>query len=221
MQMTSKITPAMKKRSSINRSTNLESLPPPTDRNHFITLTKDRILIVGRKTLQDEQQQSLDHIRHAKYCIVVSTTTLDLDELWDGPVSERDRDWRMLKLARSLDEALDMARRLEQDVNQTADERCGSPRSHLKCWVAGGERLFDEALKHSSASELHLSTVHVDVDTTNVPLKDIAKFPAKYRWDHNYKELCSTSYDDSSLQPGEPNITYQVFKRIERNKPRG
>jgi dihydrofolate reductase len=198
------------------------SLPfkSPTDRNLFKGLTKDRILIVGRKTLQDEQHQSLDHVRHAKYCIVVSTTSSDLDKLLNGSESERDRDWRMLRLARSLDEALDKARELEKYVDCVNDEEHDSSRSKLKCWVAGGERLFDEALKHSSASELHLTTVHVDVDITNVPLDHIARFPAKYRWDHNYQEQYSKSFDHVSLPSDEPTICYQVYKRIERSQLR-
>jgi dihydrofolate reductase len=191
----------------------------PTDRNLFKTLTKDRILIVGRKTLQEEQQQSLGHVRHTKYCIVVSTTTSNLDELLKGPASERDQDWHKLKLAGSLDEALDMARRLEKYVDCANDEGYDSPRSDLKCWVAGGERLFDEALKHSSVSEIHLSTVHVDVDITNVPLDHVARFPAKYRWDHNYQELFSKLFDESSIQSSEPTFTYQVYKRIQRSLP--
>ncbi|KAL3939125.1 MAG: hypothetical protein SGARI_001485 [Bacillariaceae sp.] len=206
------------------------------DRQIFKSLTSNQILIVGRRTLQDERNFSLGHVRHAKYCIVLSTTLSSVDELLggdsDGTTQQRDRDWEMLRLAGSLDEALHIANQLNVDDGKDKDDEndtATSPdafqspfASNLRCWVAGGERLFEEALKHPSAKELHLSTVNVDIDIQNLPIDSVTKFPAKYRWDHNYKSVFLEEYgsDESpSVQPEEPTFSYQVFQRIERNKP--
>ena len=142
---------------------------------------------------------------------------------------QRDRDWEMLRLAGSLEEALHIARRLSDDESMktgkdngsaTSTESFQSPfESALICWVAGGEQLFEEALKHPSAKELHLSTINANIDVQNFPIDSVAKFPAKYRWDHNYKPVFSEEYDALSLpKRDEPTFSYQVFRRIQRNK---
>jgi dihydrofolate reductase len=203
------------------------------DRQIFKNLTRNGVLIVGRRTLQEECTGSLDHVRHAKHCVVVSTTLSDVNELWGNAggnqIEERDRDWKMLRVAASLGEALHIANRLsvdsvESQVNEPSLPQLSSPQSPFKsdlmCWVAGGERLFEEALKHPSAKEVHLSIVNVDVDTTNIPVANVAKFPAKYRWDHNYKPVFIETFENrEDFQPDEPTFSYQVFQRIERNKP--
>jgi dihydrofolate reductase len=193
----------------------------PTDREIFKQLTQNRILLVGRKTLQEERDRSLGHVRHAKYCIVVSTSVSSVDDLWTVDreeeksdfVVEKDPDWKILRVAASLDEALDLARSLQEDIEHDAK----SSISDVRCWVAGGQRLFEEALKHPSASELHLSVMDVDVDITNFPVENVAKFPAKYRWDHNFQETLSQDFDDME---DEPSFTYHVYRRIQRNNKR-
>ncbi|KAG7349092.1 dihydrofolate reductase [Nitzschia inconspicua] len=191
------------------------------DRKLFQNLTNDRILIVGRKTLQEEQNRSLGHVRHAKFCIVVSTTVSNVEDLMTVPSidgSKSDQDWIKLRVAASLDEALDMARQLQDDIDHSEIVIDSNRPSNLNCWVAGGERLFEEALKHPSASELHLSVVDVDVNIDNVPMEQVARFPAKYRWDHNYKETSCQRFDETSVPSEEPTFTYHVFERIQRNK---
>jgi dihydrofolate reductase len=221
----------------------------------FERLTRDRILIVGRRTLlggEEESQEfahstsscpSLRHVHHAKYCIVVSTTIPNeaiLQRIQQQHFdSNRGQNIALkgLKLATSLDEALalanDLAKRENEaggsEVAQMRHQEQGMPslstlssgENNLVCWVAGGERLYEEALKHKSAAELHLSVVHLDLDIDNEPKSHVAKFPAKYRWDHNYKETAKIEFDGSEDSDGgnlQPSFTYYVYKRIQRNK---
>jgi len=140
----------------------------PEDRTTFQELTRDKILIIGRNTYNEETDEC--HICHAKSCIVVSTTaddTLGSD---------------LVKVARSFPEALAMAKELA-----TFDE------NNIHCWVAGGERLYEEALRHKSAKELHLTVLDLDLDpsafrTDDNPAK-VALFPRKYIWDRNFVEV--------------------------------
>jgi len=207
----------------------------PTDRKLFDNLTRNKVLIIGRRTLLE--QPNLEHIQHVKYCIVVSNTIASLE---DCNLSDDNDSQVMLKFATSLEEALEMAHKLtslkhENDQmrlsteenttinNETNDDGnnddvhiVGS--SDLECWVAGGEQLYKEALKHNSATELHLTVVDTEIDNiASLPLEDVAKFPAKYRWDHNYKVVKEHKFLPSSLQEGEPTFTYYVYKRMKRN----
>jgi hypothetical protein len=92
-----------------------------TDLKLFTNLTQGRILIVGRKAQQHECGQSLDHVRHAKHCIVVSTTLSNVKQLWScsgAKQGQLDPDWSMLRMARCLEEALHVANSLQKsDTN--------------------------------------------------------------------------------------------------------
>jgi dihydrofolate reductase len=106
----------------------------PEDRKIFKRLTKDSVLIIGRRTFEEQSDQK--HIDHTRQCIVVSKT-IDIGDLNDGSAR--------LQVARSLDEALTLAKTVV-DAMKTPD---GS--DELKCWIAGGERIYEEALRHPSA----------------------------------------------------------------------
>jgi len=239
-----------------------ESLP--SDRKNFERLTRNRILIIGRRTLLNERQGNLDHVRHAKHCIVVSKsiTSLDKDPRIIRTSSNNlldDKDMHFLKLARSLDEALDLARDLSAEVDGKNDDEKNpvsrtentdnvtsengnndddnyndndikpfptllSSSDNIQCWVAGGERLYEEALKHKSALELHLSAVDVEIDLTSTAVKHVARFPAKYRWDHNYEHISETCLPFVSAAAEkkdtktEPSFVYHIYKRIVRQR---
>jgi dihydrofolate reductase len=161
----------------------------PEDRKIFKRLTKDGILIVGRRTFEEEPGQR--HINHARHCIVISKS---IDRVDDKNIDGSDR----LRLAGSLDEALHQAKELVE----TLESHDGG----LKCWVAGGERLYEEAIRHSSAQEIHLSVVDTDVDLTG----GVVRFPAKHRWDQKFLESSQEEY----LPMGDaPRFTYFVYRR--------
>ena len=227
-----------------------------TDRKIFEFLTRDRILIVGRRTLLNERDGNLDHVRHAKHCIVVSKSLSSSKEdprritgnkLEDGNLED------FLKVASSLDEALDLARDLATELdNNNVDSGKGlvafkdfmhyadseksdsnnnrkpipsflsSNAGNLQCWVAGGEQLYEEALQHRSALELHLSVVDVEVDVSSRDVAHVAMFPPKHRWDHNYELFKKTFFPIKSSntktkqdpKPPEPSFVYHIYKRI-------
>jgi dihydrofolate reductase len=77
--------------------------------------------------------------------------------------------------------------------------------------VAGGQEIFAEALRHSSAYEVHLTMVDTTIDihpTQDGTKPEVAFFPPKYRWDR--------FYDKISEQPGTDTTTpctYVVYRR--------
>ncbi|KAI2513491.1 dihydrofolate reductase [Fragilaria crotonensis] len=139
----------------------------PNDRQHFKNLTRDKVIIVGRKTYHDTPEER--NIAHVRHCIVVSTTASD------HMGSEK------VQVVRSFSEAIHLAKQLEL----TTDEES------LDCWVCGGERLYLEALHHKSAQEVHLTVVDAVVEVVplaNGQTPEVALFPAKYRWDRFFDE---------------------------------
>jgi dihydrofolate reductase len=228
----------------------------PTDRVIFERLTRNRILIVGRRTLLEERNGNLDHIRHAKYCIVVSKSIPSLDTIEPAapPVlldkdknedddDDDDDDRCILKLARSFDDAIELARELSITMNNEMNDNekykkidhqendndndnkqipsLLSSSYNIQCWVAGGEKIYEEALKHGSASELHLSVLDMEIDLTSTAITNVTRFPSKYRWDHNYEKISETRLPFSlptEEMRNEPSFNYRIYKRIIRQK---
>ena len=108
-----------------------------------------------------------------------------------------------IHVIRSFPEALHLAKELAEDSQSNV-----SSDDYIKCWVAGGERLYNEALLHPSASQMHLTVVHVDVDTGSN--EAIARFPAKYRWDNRFAQV---SREEKQSRTG---LTFEhyLFERI-------
>ena len=144
----------------------------PEDRTAFQALTKDKVLIIGRRTYEEESNER--HIDHAKDCIVVSAS------------AEESLGSSRIHVARSFPDALRMAKNLIVNDNE----------QEIKCWVAGGESLYEEALKHKSAHVLHLTVVDLDLDPTQFDTNEgpakVALFPRKYIWDRLFKEISKT-----------------------------
>jgi dihydrofolate reductase len=161
----------------------------PGDRKAFKALTENKILIVGRRTFEEQPNQC--HISHAAKCIVVSKSIPD-----DFGFGER------IKVARSFPEALHVAREVidNLDLDNNPEE--------IYCWVAGGEKIYHEALLHPSAHCLYLTLVDFEADTISNDGDDhrvIARFPAKYRWDNKYEQ------ESKEERPG---YTQYVYRRL-------
>jgi dihydrofolate reductase len=173
----------------------------PEDRKLFKNLTRQRILIIGRKTF--EEHPTLVHVDHTKFCIVISNSMEDLPAVVaDAPVS--------FHLARSFSEALDIAREVSEsdaDLSSSDDES-----NHIACWIAGGEFIYEQALKHRSVEEVHLSVVDLEVDYWDA--KDVAMFPAKYRWDHKFEIPSCTEFPSGGESPG---FSYFLYKRKQKH----
>lgn len=170
------------------------NVPIPQDRDHFVNLTRNKILIVGRKTFAEEDPTGA-HINHVRVCIVVSKTmsATDLVDRNNGngiSTGEGDESPEV-KLARSFDEALDLASHEILLGNEMIDgDGCGKhlgKNGLIECWVAGGERIYQEALQHNNASEVHLT--HVDMSVGQAKTNSIAYFPLVYVERHGFQEV--------------------------------
>ena len=172
----------------------------PTDRKHFVHLTKNKVLIMGRRTFEEEPSRT--HISHAAHNIVVSTTL--------------DQSTTDVQVARSFPEALHLAK-MQTEKGQRDEET-------IECWVVGGERIYNEALKHPSAKELHLTLVDIDVDISALEKgpqgvnPHVALFPAKYRWDRNYNEISQSSHETTNPDGTLYRYTHTVYKRKKQQK---
>lgn len=164
----------------------------PQDVERFKSLTGERILIVGRRTF--EECPSLAHVNHTKYCIVISKSMKNFDDFQVETLQSCE-----LKIAGSLTEALHLARTLVKDKDGHT--------TSLQCWIGGGEKVFEEALRHPSAAEIHLSWVDVEIDITSS--EDFSRFPAKYRWDNKFKIFSEKEYPGTSTAP---RFTYTIYK---------
>jgi dihydrofolate reductase len=168
----------------------------PKDRKSFKALTENKILIIGRNTFEENPLRR--HIDHAAASVVISRSL-------DKRIFETDDS---LKIARSFPEALHIARLLVHERNLIVDTNSGNnDATDLACWVAGGTRVYNEALLHPSAHKLHLTTVDNEIHV--LPDQQFAQFPPFYRWDNKFKAISKVESFDGGLK-----ITQQVFQRL-------
>lgn len=168
----------------------------PSERQHFKNLTRGKILIIGRKTFEEEPD--LCHISHAQRCIIVSGS-LEEDSLKQSP---------MLSLAKTLPDALNHARIALEKSHSTTKEN----RDHIECWVAGGERLYNDALVHPNCVEVQITEVDTEIAMVrgDLPVTGIARFPPKYRWDNKF--VLDSAIDGPP--ESDPEYTTYVYTRV-------
>ena len=167
----------------------------PEDRKMFKNLTRDKILVIGRKTFEEEP--TLRHIDHTRHCIVVSKTLQSLTE-HNGSESR-------IKLVNSFQEALNLAKVLMKNINGEDDKH------NIFCWIGGGERMYEEALRHPNAEEIHLSVVDKEIEVT----RGTVFFPARHRWDQLFREQYKEVF--SPKDKNDFGFTYYVYKRNRRS----
>lgn len=232
----------------------------PGDRRAFKQLTRDRILVIGRATLEevDGGKPTAPHIRHVSDAIVVSTTlpaaSAASDE--DAAAAAATDDGGggsagtsslssscAIHVVRSFPEALVLARELvsardageqqrQQETSGSEGQQDGegsessegtsasSDATSLQCWVAGGERIYHEALLHPSAERLHLTLVDVDVlkkgssgDAGEENHQgSVARFPDKYRWDNRFRLDSEKSIVDETSGVSYTELVYQRIR---------
>jgi dihydrofolate reductase len=156
----------------------------PADRRAFAEATSGKILVIGRRTLFEGSD--LSHIAHTRQTIVVSRTLEKNDE-------------RPVLLARSLEEALQLAQTLEQ-------EKPAVPDSHdwraVDVWIGGGASLYAEALGLPSARFVRLTVLDTYVDVSQATR--VAYFPDPTQWQDSYRLVSQDENNDSQL----PFVTY-------------
>jgi dihydrofolate reductase len=165
----------------------------PDDRMDFVSTTTDKILIIGRRTF--EEQTTLSHISHVAKCIVMSKTLQN--EAINASFLSFDKE---IQVVRSFPEALDLARRMANNKSkQTADD----PSNDTQCWVAGGEVVYKLAVLHPSACMLHLTVIDMDVDIGSYAPEEVTRFPPKYHWATRFRlasAIDSVSNDGVSIK---------------------
>ena len=195
------------------------------DRKNFKDLTKDKIMILGRTTYEEEPKQR--HISHANHCIVVSATLplKDLESSNQGAPNTN------LHVAKSFPEALELAKKISIEDSNASEAHADDNNESIQCWVCGGERVYEEALQHPSAQEVHLTTMHLEIDiptrtdqsesqtnddTSSIGvIKAYAMFPKKEKWDERFQEVSRVEGGPTDMDPNGPKFTYVTYIRRE------
>ena len=150
----------------------------PADRREFTRITRDKVLIVGRKTF--EEQRNLSHISQAAKCIVISKS-LDGDNI-QSVVSKIDTE---VLIVRSFPEALDVARHLVEKNTSSGNDATDD----IDCWIAGGQDIYHMSVLHPSAWIVHLTIINIDVDVSSYAPSEITRFPPMYHWDNRFTKI--------------------------------
>jgi dihydrofolate reductase len=166
------------------------------DRQDFVQLTKGKVLIIGRKTFEEEP--SLSHISHVAKCIVISKTM---------PKSRMNISTEVeIHIVQSFPEALALARRV---TSFSADPQSDSPLD-MECWVAGGEGVYKVAVLHPSAQILQLTVIDMDVDFQSGT--EVARFPPKYHWDTRFRQTSAIA----TIAKGDQSIKFTKYMYVKK-----
>jgi dihydrofolate reductase len=163
------------------------------------------VLIVGRKTfgIEDPSLALLPHIGHCRACIVVSKS-INQDDLIAARVDSGSEHMKIeLLLARSFEEALELAR-LEkcQTIEQPNNGDDNDDHEAIDHWVAGGEAIYKQALQHPDAMEVQLTHVDMTVDTNQ--FRDVAFFPLE--------DMNANGFDEVSTKV-DGNCEFKLYRR--------
>ena len=167
------------------------------DRTFFKSMTTGKILVIGRKTL--EEDSNFCHVLHTAKCIVISKT-LRKDQIDTTSIISGTE----ILIARSFLEALHLAR----EQTELKPHFATSNINDVDCWIAGGERVYIAAVLHPSAWNIHLTVVDADIDTCSND--DVARFPPKYHWDSRFQQ---TSAEAKTTADGLITFTHYTFNR--------
>ena len=170
----------------------------PNDRLQFEALTNEKVLIIGRHTLFETQNFS--HLRHLRHVIVVSTT---LDDATISNVTNKIHPVKV-HLAHSFEESLRVAKSLERRNHDAAVK-------DIDCWIGGGQRLYEHAIRHVAANEIYLTLVNEN----SIQKGDVSTsfFPAKYRWDNVFLEVAEKTKIVSEDHDVDFSYTYFTYRK--------
>lgn len=180
----------------------------PEDRMHFERLTCGKDLVIGRKTFYERGNDDFSHIAHCRNVIVVSTT-MNPNEVNDGEMQPK------IHVVPSFDEAVQLAINLPQD-HSAKYSTDNNDTNDIYCWVGGGQRIYEAAIRNPMAEEIHLTCINTPIERDdlepNIGGKHFSFFPAKYRYDNVFEEKRDLCRDGKQ---SEPNLFYSfhVFKK--------
>lgn len=97
------------------------------------------------------------------------------------------------------------------EVLQHNWDKTNNESDDLVCWIAGGERLYQDALKHQSAERVHLTLIHMNIPVDDV--QDYSRFPSRYRWDNKFRIISREKHISTE---GHVGVAFEtlVYKRI-------
>jgi dihydrofolate reductase len=187
----------------------------PEDRQYFMDVTRDKVMIIGRNTFFERSDFS--HLRHLRHVIVVSSSLKETchdnseeEKLWIENGLQND-----VRIARNFEEALIIGKECEnlRKESKSGDQNMELSGDEIDCWVGGGQLLYEQAVRHPKATYLRLTVVHKETNIEGLKRSDqVAFFPAKYRWDNRFKEILdkkrSVSDDKVDLH-----YTFHEYKR--------
>lgn len=185
----------------------------PADRKAFEDITRNKTLIIGRKTLFEDCTGDFDHISHCNRVVVVSRTLPEenVEEL----NSTNSPSFPTFHVASSVEEAVHLTQTINAETSvDTAQVSDALPVSHIQCWIGGGEGIYASALKLPKARFLHLTVMNTCID---IPQRgtanNVAYFPDQRHWAPNYTLVSKTKH--SSCDP--ISFTTFLYERIADN----
>ena len=153
----------------------------PEDRRHFVNVTRGKILIVGKNTYHE--RDNFSHLKHCRHVIAVSSSMTDGDlKRAKEHIAETE-----VHLVKSFNRALELSTNLRRRDEESGSG--GTEAEEIYCWIGGGQRIYEEAIRHRNAVELQLTMVNVETHQGEEFGSEVALFPAKYRYDNTFEEV--------------------------------
>ena len=181
----------------------------PEDRSHFENITSGKTLIMGRKTFLEQGMDNFSHINHCQDVIIVSQTLSNDDICLFGRKTKS-----KLHLAGSFDEAIQLSSSFP--IESTTQNESKANHESIHCWIGGGQRIYEEALRHPDALEIHLTIVqdmNFDQKEFYTQLKEskVSFFPAKYRYDNTFDKVDEKG--GKEIENKRYSCCFQTFRR--------
>ena len=171
----------------------------------FEGITRDKTLIIGRKTLlEGGSTGNFNHVEHCRQVIVVSRTLKEQDlkrlTMNESDTSSSSRTLPRFHVASSVVKAIRLAQQNDgsDDIVEggtSSSSPCSFSSSlDLSCWIGGGEEVYRKALELPQAQFLHLTLLNVHVPVS-VETAHVAYFPQ--HWETNYRLVKQAEYPAS------------------------
>ena len=154
----------------------------------FEEITRNKSLIIGRKTLLEGATQNFDHVAHCRKVVVVSQTLRNDEMMTPNLSSSRAPSFLV---ASSLEEAIRLAQTNNDGSSETtvcrpADMTQPTRWFGIDCWIGGGEGIYTQALKLPQAHFVHLTVMNIQVPVS-AKTQCVARFPPHSSWQSNYR----------------------------------
>jgi dihydrofolate reductase len=175
----------------------------PKDWEMFVSVTRNKTLVVGRNTLFEGERHNFEHLAHCRRVIVVSNTLTqkDIAQL-NETSSPRSSNLPFFHLASSLEASVQLAPSVDsnpfnESIETTKTVSSAYPWENVDNWIAGGEQIYRNAVMLPQTRFVHLTEIDVKIQSEGT----IAYFSDKSTWEHLYKEVIRVDHPDSDPLP--------------------